>query len=204
MKLFIILLVALLAAPVSAAEPEPEPAPLLANADILELISDYRGTRGARLPVLEKRSEIRRCQSAVPGRMHLIRSITVDKPNRTLHLYNAFGDLLLSYPVCASMNMGQKHKADDNRTPEGTFDLYGIYNSTDWTYKDTGSKCYGPFFIYLHTPRFYGIGIHGTNAPNSVPGRSSHGCMRMHNESVSRLRQFVQKDLLVTVKPDPV
>lgn len=61
-----------------------------------------------------------------------------------------------------------------------------------------------PVFIALLTPPFYGIGIHGTNAPSSVPGRRSHGCMRMHNEDIVRVRRMVDKDSRVTVLPDPV
>jgi hypothetical protein len=31
------------------------------------------------------------------------------------------------------------------------------------------------------------IGIHGTNQPSLVPGRPSHGCIRLHNADVERL-----------------
>ena len=171
---------------------------------IIDIIKDYQGTSPAKLPKLEKRSEIERVNSPVPGRMHMKRSITVNKDARRLYLFNALGDTMLCFPVCSSLNRGQKVKADDCKTPEGTFPLYGIYNSTDWTYKDTDSKCYGPIFLSIKTPRYWGIGIHGTNAPSSVPGRSSHGCMRLHNENVLRLKPMVQKDLWVTVLPDPV
>lgn len=142
--------------------------------------------------------------SSAPGRMRLIKNIVVDKPHTRLMVINAFGDTLCRYPVCASAKRGQKHGKDDWRTPEGRFKIYGVYNSTDWTYEDTNDKCYGPFFIALWTPPFYGIGIHGTNAPYSVPGRRSHGCMRMHNEDIVRVRRMVDKDSRVTVLPDPV
>ena len=169
-----------------------------------ELISLYEGTRQARLPGLEKRAQIERVNSTVPGRMLMKREIMVNKDARRLYLLTAVGDTMLRYPVCSSLNRGQKMKADDCRTPEGTFPLYGIYNSTDWTYKDTDSKCYGPIFLSIKTPRYWGVGIHGTNAPGSIPGRSSHGCMRLHNENVLRLKPMVQKDLWVTVLPDRV
>lgn len=169
---------------------------------VTNLISIYKGTREAKLPTLEKRKEIPRRISTVPGRMHMVRSITVNKDACRLYLFNAAGDTLLRFPVCTSRNRGQKKEADDCKTPEGTFPLYGVYNSTDWTYKDTDSKCYGPIFLSLKTPRYWGVGIHGTNAPGSVPGRSSHGCMRLHNENVLKLKPMVQKDLLVTVLPD--
>ncbi len=31
------------------------------------------------------------------------------------------------------------------------------------------------------------VGIHGTNEPWLVPGRPSHGCIRMHNEDITYL-----------------
>lgn len=142
--------------------------------------------------------------STAPGRMRLPKNIVVDKPHTRLYVINAFGDTLSRYRVCASAKRGQKTGKDDWRTPEGRFKIYGVYNSTDWTYQDTDDKCYGPFFIALWTPPFYGIGIHGTNAPYSVPSRRSHGCMRMHNEDIVRVRRMVDKDSRVTVLPDPV
>lgn len=35
------------------------------------------------------------------------------------------------------------------------------------------------------------VGIHGTNEPSLVPGRPSHGCVRMHNRDVLRLGQLL-------------
>jgi hypothetical protein len=35
------------------------------------------------------------------------------------------------------------------------------------------------------------IGIHGTNEPNLIPGRISHGCIRMRNPQINRLRRLV-------------
>lgn len=170
-----------------------------------EVIARYKGTRKPVFPEIDDElwDVIDSPVSSVPGRMSLPRHVTVDKPRMRLYVCNALGDTLARYPVCASRNRGQKRSEDDCRTPEGTFKVVGIYNSTDWTYKDTDDKCYGPFFISLFTPRFWGIGIHGTNAPYSVPGRRSHGCMRMHNESIVKVKALVNKDTRVTVLPDP-
>jgi hypothetical protein len=40
-------------------------------------------------------------------------------------------------------------------------------------------------------PRGGVIGIHGTNEPNLVPGRPSHGCIRMHNGDIKRLARLM-------------
>lgn len=171
---------------------------------VTEMIGNYKRTLAPELPEPDGWDELDSPCSSAPGRMRIMKHIVVDKPHTRLYVMNMFGDTLSRYRVCASKERGQKTGKDDWRTPEGTFKVYGIYNSTDWTYKDTQDKCYGPFFIALWTPPFYGIGIHGTNAPYSVPGRRSHGCMRMHNEDIVRVKQMVDKDTRITVLPDPV
>jgi lipoprotein-anchoring transpeptidase ErfK/SrfK len=35
------------------------------------------------------------------------------------------------------------------------------------------------------------VGIHGTNQPGLVPGRPSHGCIRLHNRDISRLARLM-------------
>ena len=192
------------ALPLAAEEPA-EAQPLFSPA-LEGLISSYRGAAVPVLPDIEPEvwAAIDSPCSAAPGRQRLPRHLLVDKPHTRLYVRNAFADTLSSYPVCASSVRGQKKKMDDCRTPEGDFRLMGIYDSTDWTYKDTDDKCYGPFFVSLITPRFYGRGIHGTNAPYSVPGRRSHGCMRMRNDDILRVRTMVDKDSHVIILPDPV
>ncbi|MBO5456553.1 MAG: L,D-transpeptidase [Muribaculaceae bacterium] len=171
---------------------------------VVEMLKAYPSTSEPVLPEPEGWDEITSDISSVPGRMRIPKGVVVDKPHTRLYVINVFGDTLARYRVCASREKGQKSGKDDWRTPEGTFKIYGVYNSTDWTYKDTQDKCYGPFFIALYTPPFYGIGIHGTNSPYSVPGRRSHGCMRMRNEDIVNVRRMVDKDSRVTVLPDSI
>jgi lipoprotein-anchoring transpeptidase ErfK/SrfK len=35
------------------------------------------------------------------------------------------------------------------------------------------------------------VGIHGTNQPNLVPGRPSHGCVRMRNDKITKLARLM-------------
>jgi lipoprotein-anchoring transpeptidase ErfK/SrfK len=42
-----------------------------------------------------------------------------------------------------------------------------------------------------------GYGIHGTNAPNSIGKRASHGCIRMRNRDVEELFELVPVGALV-------
>jgi hypothetical protein len=43
------------------------------------------------------------------------------------------------------------------------------------------------------------IGIHGTNRPDLIPGRVSHGCIRMRNEDILRLNRLMAVGTPVTV-----
>jgi len=43
------------------------------------------------------------------------------------------------------------------------------------------------------------IGIHGTNRPGLLPGRVSHGCVRMRNSDILRLDRFVTVGMPVTI-----
>jgi len=44
------------------------------------------------------------------------------------------------------------------------------------------------------------IGIHGTNQPEILPGRVSHGCVRMPNASIRRLDRLMRVGTPVTIK----
>jgi hypothetical protein len=44
------------------------------------------------------------------------------------------------------------------------------------------------------------IGIHGTNAPQLIPGRISHGCIRLRNPDILRLRRLMPVGTPVTIR----
>jgi len=58
-----------------------------------------------------------------------------------------------------------------------------------------GAPAYGPFAIgtaaysahLTDWPNGGVVGLHGTNEPGLVPGRPSHGCIRLHNSDIVRL-----------------
>ncbi len=63
-----------------------------------------------------------------------------------------------------------------------------------------GNPIYGPFALatsaYAPTlaewPGGGVVGIHGTNEPQLIPGRPSHGCVRMRDEDVARLWSLIE------------
>jgi lipoprotein-anchoring transpeptidase ErfK/SrfK len=61
-----------------------------------------------------------------------------------------------------------------------------------------GGGVYGPWAFGTSAysrisdwPRGGVVGIHGTNQPGLVPGRPSHGCIRVHNRDISRLARLM-------------
>lgn len=133
--------------------------------------------------------------------------IVVDKARMKVILYDRYGNVIKSYGMACSRKYGTKHKKADNRTPEGFFSVEGIYDSTDWLFTDDDGKTskkkgqFGPRFIRLAIPNTTQIGIHGTCAPWSIGGRSSHGCIRVTNENILELVDLVEIGMPVIVIP---
>ncbi|HEY5342176.1 MAG TPA: L,D-transpeptidase, partial [Solirubrobacteraceae bacterium] len=63
-----------------------------------------------------------------------------------------------------------------------------------------GGPFYGPYALgtsaYAPTltewPGGGVVGIHGTDEPQLIPGRPSHGCIRLRNADITRLWQLIQ------------
>jgi lipoprotein-anchoring transpeptidase ErfK/SrfK len=43
------------------------------------------------------------------------------------------------------------------------------------------------------------VGIHGTSLPNLIPGRISHGCVRMKNADILKLDKLVEVGTPITI-----
>jgi lipoprotein-anchoring transpeptidase ErfK/SrfK len=44
------------------------------------------------------------------------------------------------------------------------------------------------------------VGVHGTNEPQLIPGRISHGCVRLRNEDILRLARLLPVGTPVTIR----
>lgn len=132
--------------------------------------------------------------------------IVIDKPSFTLYLREN-GETLMKIPVCLGRGIGQKKKRGDHKTPEGKFKIISIENSSQWPYDfhDGRGKVkgvYGPWFFRLNTPQSPHIGIHGTDAPETMGQRASDGCVRLINEDLLQLKDHVYRGMVVVINPD--
>jgi len=91
-------------------------------------------------------------------------------------------------------------------TPLGTFFL------TDLLSPSNSSGVYGPYAYGLSgfsetLTSFNGgqgvIGIHGTNQPDALGSRVSHGCVRVANETISEMASFLPLGTPVVIDTDP-
>ena len=141
--------------------------------------------------------------------------IVISKKDQLLTVYAPVdGDTVpvAQFPVCLSKNKGQKEKEGDMRTPESEpgepFVIDAIKPAKDWTHDFGDGRgailAYGDWFLRLKTPGHHGIGIHGsTNNDESVPGRASEGCIRLHDPDIITLKeQYARVGMPVIIKQE--
>lgn len=145
----------------------------------------------------------------VPGRALGQNYIVVNKTDLKLRVYDGKHKELACFPVAVGTNYGDKKEQGDCRTPEGTFLIKSIEASIDYHYDFGDGRglvkgAYGPRFIRLAVPGNNSIGIHGTlpEHQHSIPGRESHGCVRMKNNDILVLCKYLSKGMKVTITPD--
>jgi lipoprotein-anchoring transpeptidase ErfK/SrfK len=136
------------------------------------------------------------------------RILKIDTKEKMLGLYE--GDkLLASLPITP----GSGHLA----TPPGKWHILGIaemptfrWDNSVLEYGVRSSNFYelpigprnpvGVMWIGLDRP---GIGIHGTNNPQTIGRASSHGCMRTANWDTVRLAKMITKGMTVVIEGPP-
>jgi hypothetical protein len=107
--------------------------------------------------------------------------LIVNRAARKLTLYR-WGKVIYRAPV----GVGKP----STPTPAGHFWITEAFVSTD--------PFYGPYAFgttdYSTLSEWPGggvVGLHGTNEPALVPGDPSHGCIRLHNSDISRLKNLI-------------
>ena len=131
--------------------------------------------------------------------------VVISKHAMSLKLYDADNRLICRFPVAIGRSYGNKQEEGDMRTPEGEFRIAQIQQATHWVH-DVGEGLiegyYGDWFVRLDTPH-RGIGIHGTNDPSSIGGRTTEGCVRLANSDLDSLRPMLKVGMVVTIEPAP-
>ncbi len=110
--------------------------------------------------------------------------VVINIPQQRLFLYTN-GKLTKVYPVAVGKAMTQTNLGEHKIGPKAFNPTWHIPKSIQKERGD-GVKTIppgpknplGPVFVRMGDPKL-GLGIHGTNAPSSVPGVRSHGCVRM-------------------------
>jgi lipoprotein-anchoring transpeptidase ErfK/SrfK len=92
---------------------------------------------------------------------------------------------------------GDKRAVGDKRTPEGAFRICQKLRLS----RKGGP--FGPYFIRLdtRTQGWEGIGIHGTNRPETIGMKATAGCIRMRNHDLAELFTLLPLGTLVTIVP---
>jgi hypothetical protein len=105
--------------------------------------------------------------------------LDLDKRKRRLTLYRS-GERIWS----AQVGIG----APGTETPSGRFyirEKFWVAGAPVYGPRALGTSAYAPNLT--EWPGGGVVGIHGTNAPGLIPGKVSHGCIRVRNSAVKRL-----------------
>lgn len=131
--------------------------------------------------------------------------LIVSKETMTLNVYDRKGNVLDAFHVACGKNTGDKEESGDMRTPEGVFPVVDIQDASAWTHDFGDGKgeidgAYGSHFIRLGTG-FEGIGIHGTHDNASIGKRITEGCIRLNNNDLKKLAEYVAVGIPVIIIP---
>ncbi|MDP9345943.1 MAG: L,D-transpeptidase [Actinomycetota bacterium] len=80
------------------------------------------------------------------------------------------------------------------RTPAGRFwvtEKFRVRSAPVYGTRAIGTSAYAPGLT--DWPGGGVVGMHGTNQPGLIPGRPSHGCIRLKNAAINRLYRLVPK-----------
>jgi len=145
-----------------------------------------------RLPILPNNST-GWVQSTVLSGLHTVSThLVVDRSALTATLYRN-GKPIFRTPV----GVGQ----DRWPTPPGQFYVRDLLiGYTDPTYGPAAFGTSARSGVLTDWPGGGYIGIHGTNEPGILPGRVSHGCIRMPNAAVLELKRLMPVGTPLTIR----
>ncbi|MFT8349518.1 L,D-transpeptidase family protein [Clostridium saccharoperbutylacetonicum] len=113
-------------------------------------------------------------------------SILVDISEERLYLIDSEKNIVLKKYIIAS------GKAE-TPSPVGT---WKVISMGKW------SGGFGTRWIGINVP-WGKYGIHGTNKPGSIGGEASHGCIRMRNEDIEELYEYINPGMIICIYAGP-
>jgi len=131
-------------------------------------------------------------RSALGGWTFVDTRVVVDEADLTLTLYRA-GKEVFRTPV----GVGKP----STPTPTGQFyvrDRLTAYASPEYGPLAFGTSARSPYETDWPAGGF--IGIHGTDQPALIPGRVSHGCIRLRNAAILKLGRLMPVGTPVTIR----
>ncbi len=145
-----------------------------------------------RLPVLPNNTTGWVPRSVLGGYNSVITHLVVDTHRLRATLYKS-GHAIFSAPV----GVGKP----GTPTPKGEF--YIRNELTKYTNAYYGPIAFGTSArsaVLTDWPAGGFIGIHGTNEPGILPGRVSHGCIRLRNNDILRLAKLMPPGTPLTIR----
>ena len=130
--------------------------------------------------------------------------VVINIPQQRLFLFTN-GKLTKAYPVAVGKALTQTNLGEHIIGPKAFNPTWHIPKSIQKERND-GVKTIphgpnnplGPVFVRMGDPKL-GLGIHGTNAPSSVPGVRSHGCVRMKSPDALEFANTINTGSTVSV-----
>jgi L,D-transpeptidase ErfK/SrfK len=151
---------------------------------------------------LEKEQRLRIPLRRILPREHPQNGIVVNLPERGGYIFKG-GQFAGFFPVA----IGKK----GYETPTGTFKIVNLVENPTWIPPEWAKEekpvppgpknPLGDRWIGLSEP---GLGLHATNAPDSVGGDVSHGCMRTYPKLAHQIFPHLNKQMEVKIVYEPV
>ena len=145
-----------------------------------------------RLPILPNNSTGWVLRSAI-GPLHAVRThLYVDRTKLTAILTRDGRTIFTS-----TVGVGKPSWP----TPRGQFYVRSKFtNFNDPFYGPVAFETNGRSSVLTDWPGGGYIGIHGTDAPDLLPGRVSHGCIRMKNDDIVKLSRLMHIGTPLTIR----
>jgi lipoprotein-anchoring transpeptidase ErfK/SrfK len=133
------------------------------------------------------------------------RKIKISRKHRLLELSDG-GALIASVPITPGSDQtptpaGQWKIAGIAAQPNFRWDEgvlnHGVRTNEFWLLPPGPNNPVGVLWCQLNKP---GIGIHGTNSPQTIGRSASHGCMRVANWDIVRLEKMISAGVQVTIE----